>query len=129
MDPSEQQQQQRTESDTKNGVTGEQHKDTKGGAHIKEEATDDAAKITAKELAEKEKTLATLRENQVILSKKLYQERGLGADLRKEVERYRAMETAVRCWSMWLLCGCAPSGLTRLIVVACMRSGRRMRRP
>ncbi|TYZ59183.1 hypothetical protein PybrP1_007116 [[Pythium] brassicae (nom. inval.)] len=96
VDPSEQQ---RADGDAKSGGAGDERQDASDAAPVKTEAPAaavGAVTITEEELALKEKTLATLRENQTILSTKLYRERGVCAELKKEVEKLRAMETARR---------------------------------
>lgn len=60
---------------------------------VKLEAQD--ASAAAEELAQKDKMLATLRENQTILATKLYTERTLVGELKAELERFRALEATV----------------------------------
>lgn len=65
----------------------------------------EAAAVTADEMVQKDKSIAVLKENHVILSKKLYQERAISAELKKELEKLRAMDAAVRnyCGHCYLL--------------------------
>lgn len=100
VDPSEQQQ--RPNADAKpSASSGDERQDAADAATVKTETAAAAAPITVpliteEELALKEKTLATLRANQTILSTKLYRERGLCAELKRELEKLRATETAVQ---------------------------------
>lgn len=55
----------------------------------------EAAAVAADEMVQKDKTIAVLKDNHVILGKKLYQERVISADLKKDLEKLRAMEAAV----------------------------------
>ncbi|GMF19223.1 unnamed protein product [Phytophthora lilii] len=86
------------------------HTDGANGDDIKREKTADTEKsreqdtasgdmVKQEELAKKEeehaKSVATLRENMGILSTKLYQERQKLDSVRRELEKYKALEVAV----------------------------------
>lgn len=83
--------------------TLETEKQTNGVAETKPEVHAEKAEMachmSSEEQSQKDKetakTIATLKDNQVILSTKLYQERAITAELKKEIEKLHAMDAAV----------------------------------
>uniref|UniRef100_K3WQG6 E3 ubiquitin protein ligase n=1 Tax=Globisporangium ultimum (strain ATCC 200006 / CBS 805.95 / DAOM BR144) TaxID=431595 RepID=K3WQG6_GLOUD len=75
-----------------NGVAADKKSDVQG------EKTENVRQVSSEEQVQKDKEtakmIATLKENHVILSAKLYQERAITAELKKDVERLQALEAA-----------------------------------
>ncbi|KAF1332147.1 E3 ubiquitin-protein ligase bre1 2, partial [Globisporangium splendens] len=67
-------------------------------SEVQGEKTENVRQVSSEEQIQKDKEtakmIATLKENHVILSTKLYQERSITAELKKDVEKFQALEAA-----------------------------------